>query len=306
MARRTFRGSDALFSYRPLTWRELPTVLAILALIPFGFAAIMDFSLERHGFHDQTTKGPTAIAAVCAGWLLLFGIAEWSRRWRRDPVLDVISWLLPSRPVFEVRGTHFQITGWLNSGKSPQARILVLAQNCHRGERELTITLLPRNPRGLGTSEPVVLEISLKDSGVMLAFETRPLALREGAMEFDLQVRVRIKTLGWRTRLRRGISPKSKWLEPAQMLIHAHNPVFMVAHLATARRNPEQAPLTLAAQETPEPHPWPAEKVVPVWGPKSGWVLGGPARDWMGQWSESLARAISSGARLPMRDGEGL
>ncbi len=306
MARRSFRGPDAVFSLRPLTWREIPTVLAILALIPSGFAAIMDFSLERHGFHDASFKGTTVVAAVCAGWLLLFAVAECSRRWRRDPALDVISWLLPSRPVFEVRGTQFQITGWMSSGEAPQARILVLAQNCHGGERELIVSLTPRYPRALGSPDPVVLEIPLKESGAMLAFETRPVVLREGALEFDLRARVRIKTLGWRTRLRRGTSPKSKWLEPAQMLIHAHNPVFMAAHLATARKNPHQAPLTLAALEAPEPHAWPAEKVATVWGPKSGWVLAGPSRDWMSRWSQPLARAIQSGAILPMRDGEGL
>ncbi len=304
MAIRTFRGPDAPFSNRPLTWREFPTVLAILALIPSGFATLMGFSLSKHGFPDDSFTSWSAIAAVCATWLVLFGAAQWSRRWRRDPCLDVISWLLPSRGVYEVSGTHFEISGWLTSGKTPYVRVLVLAQNNHRGKRDLTVTLIPRNPQTMDPAGPLEITIPLDDSGVAVAFDSRRLVLREGALEFDLLARVRIATMGTRTRLRRGSSPKSKWLEPAKTLIHLHNPVFALADMVVHRKDRDQAPVTFIAQEAMEPYPWPSERVHHVWSPEAGWTQAGLARDWLCQWSERLSGAIREGIPLPMRDGE--
>jgi hypothetical protein len=278
--------------------------LAILALMPSGFATLMGFALSMRAFPDESFKPWSAIAAVCAGWLVLFGAAQWSRRWRRDRCLDVISWLLPSRGVYEVRGTHFEISGWLASGKTPYVRVLVLAQNNHRGKRDLTVTLNPRNPQALDPSGPLEIHIPLDDSGVAVAFESRRLALREGALEFDLLARVRVTTMGTRTRLRRGSSPKAKWLEPAKSLIHLHNPVFALADMVVRRQERDQAPVTLIAQEATEPHPWPSERVHHVWTPEEGWMQAGLARDWLCQWSERLARTTQLGTPLPMRDGE--
>jgi len=273
-------------------------------LIPSGFATIMGFSLSKHGFPDDSFTPWSAIAAVCATWLVLFGAAQWTRRWKLDPCLDVISWLLPSRAVYEVGGTHFQISGWLTSGKTPYVRVLVLAQNNHRGKRELTVTLIPRNLRTVDPSGPLEITIPLEDSGAAVAFESRRLVLREGALEFDLMARVRITTMGTRTRLRRGISPQSKWLEPAKTLIQLHHPAFALADMVVRQKDRDQAPVTLIAQEPTEPHPWPLERVHHVWSPEAGWMQAGPARDWLCQWSERLAGAIRLGIPLPMRDGE--
>lgn len=304
MTARTFRGRDAPFLSRPLTWRELPTGLAILALIPSGFATLMGFSLSKHGFPDESFSPWTAIASVCGTWLLLFGAAQWSNRWRRDPCLDVISWLLPTRGVYEVRGTHFQISGWLTSGKAPNVRVLVLAQNNHRGKRDLTVTLIPRNQQALDPVGPLEVTIPLDDSGVAIGFESRRLMLREGALDFDLRARVKVTKIGARTRLRRGASPKSKWLEPAKAIIHLHNPLFAVADMVIHRNEPNLAPVTLNAQNTMEPHPWPSERIHHVWSPEAGWMQEGPARDWLCQWSDRLAGAIQVGTPLPMFDGE--
>jgi hypothetical protein len=181
----------------------------------------------------------------------------------------------------------------------------VLAQNNHRGKRDLTVTLIPRNPQALDPSGPLEITIPLDDSGVAVAFESRRLILREGALEFDLQARVMIKTMGTRTRLRRGSSPKAKWLEPAKSLIHLHNPVFALADMVVRRKEQDQAPVTLIAQEAAEPHLWPTEPVYHVWSPKAGWMQASPARDWLCQWSKRLADAINLGHPLPMHDGEG-
>jgi hypothetical protein len=191
-------------------------------------------------------------------------------------------------------------------GKTPQLRIVLLAQNCHRGERILRVALTPRNSRALEIPETILLEVPLQSAAVTAVFETRRMALREGALDFDLEARVRIRSLGWRVRLRRGISPKSKWLEPAQTLMHLPNPFMLAVHVAMTRNSFDQAPEILAAQEAPEPYPWPTDPVQPVWNPGTGWMLSGAARDWICQMSGRLAQMLEQGTPLPMSDGEGL
>jgi len=267
--------------------------------------SVIDVGMRVQNVQQPPGLNPHPVTAVCLGWLLLYGVSERVRRARLDPCVDVLSWLFPiKREVYEVRGVQFQIFGWISPGPQPMARVVALAQNCHRGERSLILALLPKKREALEGDGPFYLSFELKDAEAVAIFDSRPLRLREGVLEFDFKAQVQVQRSGWRVRFRHGFSPKSKWVEPAMLVASIHSPLHGVIHMATHRKHRDDAPVTLVAQQTPDPLPWPQERVHTVWDAKNRWVLSGASKDWMCLISQPYGDAVRSGGELPKKDGQ--
>jgi hypothetical protein len=261
-----------------LSLADLPTVLALLILVPGLLLVFIDVMLRLNDFPTKTDRRLYGVVGGAALWIAMVEGGRRLRRKQKDRCLDVISWLFPDLPVYEVGGVHFQLFGWISAGSVPEARVMLLSQNCHRGGRILSVDVPPQYGRGYAGAVPLTFEVVLGDAGVVMSVASCPLTSVAPKECFDVKARVVVKSSGRRVRLRHGFAPETPLMQAGEVVAALQHPVHLALSLARAGTRTE-APLVLVPAPELDALPWPTSMHHPVWSPNGGWQLEGASRE---------------------------
>jgi hypothetical protein len=254
---------------------------------------------------DPFMKGPARswywVCGASFAWLIGCQIVVWVLRASGDRCLDVLGWLFPKMIVYEVRGVHYQILGWVTHLPSPELRLVILAQSCYLGTRILRLDLPPKYSDPF-EGEPIRPEVKLEGGRAVMALVRRKIREWPDKVLFDVKVSVDVESSGARIRRRRGWAPETTTKQMAEFFTVVHSPIHL-AIWALNNAPQKEAPLVLHRITQLEKMEWPSEEVQPVWVPNSGWQLKGTAHSLMSRISEAYGQvADSSGAlKLPLR-----
>ncbi|HLY11588.1 MAG TPA: hypothetical protein VKW04_19965 [Planctomycetota bacterium] len=290
------QGREAPFSKRPLKWRDVPTILALVAFILGGATVFIDVLCRLNDF--ETKSSFVRIMYWAFGFSVLW--LAWVRwgGWRRakDRCLDVLGWLYPDLVVYEVDGVHFLVLGWISGPSTPAFRVLLFAQNCHRGSRILNLDLIAKYGSPLYGEEPLRFRVQLGDAGVLMGLATRALSPGPTKGLFEVKASVQVKTSGSRVRSRRGLAPETALMEVAEVMAVAHHPIHSLLSAAVPQGQKKEAPVVLERIPELDLAPWPPEPQTALWSRSSGWQVKGPAHDLLARVSELYGAVARSGS----------
>jgi hypothetical protein len=161
---------------RPVTWQEVVLVFLGLALIGGLILAWMP------DIEPGVREIGKWILAIVIPLMIVVGVSEYRRLYRKDLFPDVLATLVPPEQIFQAGDAHFAITG---DQEGEALRLVCLVQNLYDSENHFRLTLRPESGGDWLAYELPELLITLPAGAVTQAKLHMPLRLadKHGALK---------------------------------------------------------------------------------------------------------------------------